>query len=69
MVNLTQRERAEKVLLALFADEPRVSIAKAVEGGNALGISERTIRRVAHDMGVVTIQNGRASGFWERKAK
>lgn len=63
---LTQREIAHEVLAALFRTSTRVAIADAVEAGQARGVSRRTLRRAATELGVKEIHNGPAPGFWEK---
>ena len=66
MPNLTKREIALVILGDLFRTQSRVSIEEAEKLASARGVSGRTMRRAAHDLGVSTITNGPNSGYWER---
>jgi hypothetical protein len=61
----TQSERAHALLVQLLPAGGRVFCQDALMAGKSQGIAARTMQRVAQNLGVKTIRNGRHGAIWE----
>lgn len=61
----TQFELAVRLVRQLFATRERITIAEAVELGQAHGVSRRTLIRASRSLGVREVHNGPKPAFWE----
>lgn len=61
---LTVREQAEQFLRELFADGSSYHRTDVIRLAQERGIAARTLHRVAKEIGVVMISQGRHPGIW-----